>query len=477
VGTYDGAANVWTFTSTRTVTPPNSPSLTQTVAVQFVKVSGGTITPLAPTTGYDSDNADFDRPGSDTARIVVTLSYRVRNQTENVTLETLMSKVQVEAPKVEASGSITGVSTSGVAFQDGDIAGVATEILSVVGRASTSFREITDSTSQATADPLEVTERRISDSSNLQTPAPAGGNTSASVPNSATGTSQTSTAFVPAGTMSSVNAPSAAIASWCTGEGTCSSTSEARVSANHSQFPEGKGSFAARDFLLNARDPLEATPHRVLTIGVATGEIDQRGTTTSVAVDTLLTLTNVKVWGSTSFVSNPRYEGTVIIDSLSLEVDGTASNAASTNKVVWSILGLRVWNPNQINVDATIGGYGTSYNFGFNSSCGQWTGIPPGEPGHSCAAPFENPNPVVIPNAYAGVSGGQAATSLSIVAGATLQEKFADASQGISNANSSQKSVLTITTRDDVSGAAALEPSNITLGAASATVSFITHEH
>jgi hypothetical protein len=320
---------------------------------------------------------------------------------------------------------------------------------------------------------VRITERRTDNSNNVQAVMPTGGGSTATVPNSTTGNIQTQTSFLAGGSMSSVNFPSATIASWCTTEDDdCQSSSAARVSTNHIQLPEGKTSLTARTLQVNARDQLEAASHRVLTTTSVTGDVEQRSTTNESRVTSTVTIGNLKVWGSTAFVANPRYEGTVIIDQLQLTVLSIAGSSSSANSVVWRIDNLRVWDPNKLNADGTIGGYGTSYTFGFDSSCGQWISNPAG-----CGPPMENPNPVVIPAAYSGVSGGQAATSLSIVTGATVQERTSDPGQGIGSANTSQKSVITITTREDVTGAAALEPSITTLGSATATVSYVKHVH
>jgi hypothetical protein len=85
---------------------------------------------------------------------------------------------------------------------------------------------------------------------------------------------------------------------------------------------------------------------------------------------------------------------------------------------------------------------------------------------------------VVIPVAYQGTDAdGNPGTSLVIVAGATVQDTQADASQGVSSASAGQQNVLSISTRDDIAGAAVLEPSLAGLGAANSSVSYVSHSH
>ena len=480
-GRYDPTASVWTYTSTSTATKPKAPTFTVKAALQFVTAQpDGGLAPVQPGASYNSNAANQDRPPSDTLKIVVTVSYTQLGKARTVTLDTLATRVKQQAPKVEASGSITALELAGVGFQDGDVGGVAAEIVARFGSASSQYREITESTSQASARPIEVEERRADTSANVQSPLPSG-SASASVPNSTTGNSQTSNLTLPAGTMASTNAPSAVIASWCSDGGACQANAQSQVSTTHFLTPEGRATLTGRSLLVNARDSLQTAPNRVLQAGEVTGSVEQRSTSTESRVTTTMTLRDMKVWASTSFLANPRYEGTVLIDELTLNVQSRAGTTISQNVVDWQILGLRVWDPNKVNANLTIGGYGETYNFGFDNDCvvggGQWTSIPPGQPGHSCQAPAENPNPVVIPTAYQGTSGGQTVTSLQIVAGATIQESTLDATTGVSSANTSQKSVITIITREDITGAAALEPSITTLGSASATVSYIEHEH
>jgi hypothetical protein len=63
------------------------------------------------------------------------------------------------------------------------------------------------------------------------------------------------------------------------------------------------------------------------------------------------------------------------------------------------------------------------------------------------------------------------------VAGVTVREANTDPANGISNASVAQKNILSITTRDDLAGAVALEPMLLGVGDTNASVSYIIHEH
>jgi hypothetical protein len=68
-------------------------------------------------------------------------------------------------------------------------------------------------------------------------------------------------------------------------------------------------------------------------------------------------------------------------------------------------------------------------------------------------------------------------TSLSIVAGVTVRDSQVDAAAGTASASVAQKNILSITTRDDVTGATPLEAMLVGVGDASADASYIVHEH
>jgi hypothetical protein len=157
-----------------------------------------------------------------------------------------------------------------------------------------------------------------------------------------------------------------------------------------------------------------------------------------------------------------------------------AGATSSSTAVEWAVTGLRVWDPELVNPDDTIGGYLGPWTFGFISSCGGWVDDPDlcGPDRTDGLDPFQNPNPVVIPAAYVGTApDGDEGLSLGIAAGATVRESDADASTGVSNASVGQKNVLSITLRNDITGAEALVPMVVGLGDANASITYIAHEH
>jgi hypothetical protein len=241
---------------------------------------------------------------------------------------------------------------------------------------------------------------------------------------------------------------------------------------------------AAHDFLLNARGPLELAPHAVIQIGEVDGTVEQTSTITSAHAEATGVIEDVTIWASTSFGSDPDYEGTVTIDRISVEVESDASTSAATTHVHWRVDDLRVWDPDLVvegdddDDEDEIGGYLGPWTFGFDHDCGGWVGLPQPAPGDPRCGNFTNPNPVVIPVAYQGVdANGDPGTSLVIVAGATVQDAEADASQGVSSASAGQQNVLSISTRDDIAGAVDLEPMLAGLGAADSSVSYVSHSH
>jgi hypothetical protein len=171
------------------------------------------------------------------------------------------------------------------------------------------------------------------------------------------------------------------------------------------------------------------------------------------------------------------FNGVLLIRSLHVDAEVVASTTTATTAINWTVENLRVWDPA---ANSGLGDYGPSYSFGMIATCGGWVGNPAqcGPARTDGKAPFENPNPVVIPNSYAGTdSSGAAGSSLSIVAGVTVREANADPANGISNASVAQKNILSITTRDDLTGAVALEPMLLGVGDTNVSVSYITHEH
>jgi type II secretory pathway pseudopilin PulG len=485
VGTYDSTAGVYAFTSTDTLVRAGV-TYTRATTVQLVAInSDGTLSIQAPVAGYDSNIADQDDPGPRAARVAVTVSFVSQGQPRSVTLQTVIAGTKNEQPKVEAGASVTGAQISGVTFQDGDpaeVAGaVAADILAQMGLADLNFREVTGPSSQASADPLEVTERRPDTNDTLQT-GPSNGSVSATVPNSTDGNTQVvPSPLVPltAGEMRTINESplptKAIIAAW--GQPSPQASAEARVSFQHSQNPESRAVVASDDFLLNARDLLELSPLAVIQIGAVDGTVEQTSTITSAHALATVVVQDVTIWASRSFGSDPDYEGTVRIERISVEVESDASTSAGTTHVHWRVDDLEVWDPDLDPPGPQVGGYVGPWTFGFDHDCGGWVGTQPPVGDPACGN-FTNPNPVVIPAAYQGTGpDGQPATSLVIVAGATVQESEADASLGTASASAGQQNVLSISTRDDIAGAVRLEPMLAGLGAASTNVSYVSHSH
>ena len=473
-GAYDGTAGVYAFTSTESLVRAGV-TYTRATTVQLAAInSDGTLGIQAPVTGYDSNIADQDDPGPRAAKVAVAVSFTSQGQARSVTLQTIVANTKNETPKVVASASVVGAQISGVTFQDGDTAGaVTTDILAQLGVANLNFREVTGPSAQSTADPLEITERRADNNNPVQV-GPGAGSVAATAPNSTTGNTQvvpSPATPLTAGNMLTVN-PSplskVVIAAW--GAPNPQASAEARVSFQHSQNPESRAVVATDDFLLNARDTLQLAPNAVIQIGAVDAFVDQTSTTTSAHTRANAVIEDVTIWASMSFGADPDYEGTVRIGRISVEVESDASTSAATTHVHWRVDNLRVWDP-----DAS--GYVGPWTFGFDHDCGGWVGSQP-SPGDPACGNFVNPNPVVIPVAYQGTAAdGQPGTSLVIVAGATVQDTQADASQGVSSASAGQQNVLSISTRDDIAGAAILEPMLAGLGAADSSVSYVSHSH
>jgi type II secretory pathway pseudopilin PulG len=499
-GAYNGTANVWTFTTTQSTTQDGRTYQVET-ALQFVRpLDNGTLEPEAPIAGYQSDQASVDEPATGAVRAVVTVSRTVAGQPRTVRLESVISSSASSQPSVEATGSLLGAQVSGLTFQDGEPAagGVAAEILAEVAKAQTAFREVAESTSQASSDPLQIVERDPVTGVSIQPEGPTTGQTSASVPNSTTGTTQARSVSISGGTFPSLNG-TGAIAGW-DGESP-SSTAEARVSLIHTLNPEGKTTVESDDVEINARNPLDLVPLRMVTLGRITGSVEQTSTTTQSRVRSVVDIDPegdgdddddegdpaVAVVATRQFNLNNDFEGVLLIGSLHVDAEAIAGTITASTSVNWTVSGLRIWDPD---ANQGQGAYGPSYTFGFDSTCGGWeddptTGAFEGPSTGRCGVtrvdqtkqPFENPNPVIIPAAYAGTdNAGAPATSLSVVAGITVRDTQPPAN-GVASAAVAQKNILAITTREDVAGAVQLESMLLGLGDANVNVSYIDHEH
>jgi prepilin-type N-terminal cleavage/methylation domain-containing protein len=482
-GAYDGTANVWTFTTTQTLTADGRPFQVQT-ALQFVSpLDTGALQPLAPLPGYNSNAANVDEPAGNAVRAVVTASRTAGAQTRSQSLETVISQAEEDRPSVEASGSVLGAQVSGLSFQDGDGAGgVAAEILAEVGSGQVSFREVAESTSQASSDPVQIVERDPVTGVSIQPDAPTGpqsGESSASVPNSTDGTVQVDAAPPgPAGVYGSLNG-TGSIASW----DAPASSSAARVSLVHTLNPEGVTALSADDVQINSRQVGDLVPVRMVFLDEVTGSVEETSTTVQARVRSEVDISEgnlgegVQVVATRQFNPNPLFNGVMVIRSLHVDAEVVAGATSATTAINWTVENLRVWDPD---LNAGLGGYGPSYSFGMIAGCGGWVGNPAdcGPLRTDGKADFENPNPVVIPSAYGGTdNNGQPASSLSIVAGVTVREANTDPANGISNASVAQKNILSITTRDDLAGAVSLEPMLLGVGDTNVSVSYIVHEH
>jgi Tfp pilus assembly protein PilV len=509
---YDGTADVWTFTTTETPLVREGKDFIRSTTVQFVGVQDdGTLTPRPPKDGYASDVADADEPGAQAVKLTVNLGWTSQGQSRGVTLDTVIHNIRRGVPNVEASGSVLAGQLSGVVFHDGINAaeGTTAEVLATVGEASTSFREVTGSESDATADPIDVVERNPINGVLLQPEAPTEGAAASSVPNTTDGNSAIDNGSLSAGSVSSL-AGVGALAGW----GSSSTATEANVSALHTLNPEGEASVNVAGFIVTSRDPNDAQdepPLRMFELGGVAGTVEERSTTSQVTVDSSVDLTTipasgsdparpaVTVWASEAFeTGNPdEYQGVVTIESLEVDARAVASTTGASTAVDWRVNGLRVWDPEEPSTGPgdLPGGYSVAFNFGFDSTCGGWEDDPatPGieDPaGGRCGAtrvdqtkaPTENPNPVVIPAAYVGDDDDgdpttPPPTSLSIVAGVTVRDFRFDPVAGTASASVGQKNILSITTRQDVTGATPLSPMLVGVGDASADASYIVHEH
>ncbi|MGH2546227.1 MAG: type IV pilus modification PilV family protein [Actinomycetota bacterium] len=480
-GAYDGTANVWTFTTTQTVTADGRDFQVQT-ALQFVAaLDTGALQPLAPLAGYNSNAINVDEPAGNAVRADVTVSRTSGGQPRSQSLETVISQAEEDRPSVEASGSVLGAQVSGLSFQDGDGGGgVAAEVLAEVGQGQVAFREVAESTSQASSDPVQIVERDPVTGVSIQPDGPSAGESSSSVPNSTTGTVQSTSGSNAFGVFGSLNG-TGVIASWDLASP--ASTSDARVSLVHSLNPEGRTAVRANNVQINSREVGDLVPLTMVFVDEVTGSVEQTSTTVQARVRSEVDINEgntgegVQVVATRQFNPNPLFNGILLIRSLHVDAEVVAGTTSATTAINWTVENLRVWDPN---LNAGLGGYGPSYSFGMISTCGGWVDDPDdcGPDRTDGKAPFENPNPVIIPNAYAGTdNNGAPATSLSIVAGVTVREANTDPANGISNASVAQKNILSITTRDDLAGAVALEPMLLGMGDTNASVSYIIHEH
>ncbi|MGH2650305.1 MAG: type IV pilus modification PilV family protein, partial [Actinomycetota bacterium] len=275
-GTYDATANVWAFTTDETPLVVEGKDFLRATTVQFVTVQDdGTIQPQQPEVPYQSDLADADSPATQSVKVTVTVAWTSQGQNRSVSLDTIIHNIRRGVPNVEASGSVLAAQVSGVEFHDGLLPdeGVTAEILATVGEASTSFREVTGSESDASADPLDVVEREPISGTLVQAEQPADPNTGAtasSVPNSVSGNLSSDQAFLSAGTFPSLNTVGA-IAAW--GVGDPSADTQAQVSTLHTLNPEGRAAVAIDGFEVNSREPGDGPlpPTRVLRLGSVAG--------------------------------------------------------------------------------------------------------------------------------------------------------------------------------------------------------------
>ena len=486
---YDGTAGTWSYTTTETIERPDAPDFTRRVTTQFiVATSAGGISPRAPRAGYDSNSATADEPATDAVKVVVTIGWTEAGEPRSIALDTVIARIEQEEPKVEASASTLAAQISGVTFQEGDAPGGPAELRVNVGDARLAFREVTGSTAQASSDPIQVVEADPATNVPLQPEGPTDGQTAATAPNSTTGNAQVVSANLAAGTVSTVDAPDGqsppVIAAW--GGASPSSTSASRVSALHNQNPESRAEVRANTILVNSRDAGEVE-EPVLQLGSVLGVVEQSSTAApgsstgaavalaSVDVQPVGALPGVTIRGAPQFAGDARFEGVITIQSMHVDVESEAGSTTSSTVVNWRVDGLRVWDPQLDQPDGSVGGYAGPWTFGMRADCGGWVDDPNlcGPNRTDDKAQFENPNPVLIPPAYA--SGDE--VSLSIVAGVTVQDKAANPSVGVSSASAGQKNILAITLRDDIQGAQPLEPMFVGLGDVSASVSYVGHGH
>jgi prepilin-type N-terminal cleavage/methylation domain-containing protein len=523
-GSYDAAANEWDFTTTETPLVVEGKDFLRATTVQFVSVQDdGTIQAQQPEAGYQSDVASADSPASQSVKVTVTVSWISQGQGRSVELDTIIHNIRRGVPSVEASGSVLAAQLSGLEFHDGLLPddGVTAEILATVGEASTSFREVTGSESDASADPLDVIEREPVTGNLVQPEQPAAPNTGAtasSVPNTVSGNLAADTVGLSPGTMSPLNDTGSvgAIAGW--GSANPSADTQARVSTLHSQNPEGRAKVTLNGFEVNSREPGDGPlpPTLALRLGRVDGLVTQQSTTTDVQVDSSMALNTipaaapkpaipaVAVWATRSLPINEDFKGVVTIAGLEVNVSASASATSADTAFDWRVVGLRVWDPEQPPtgpLDPLEGGYNGPFTFGFDSTCGGWEDDPttavvedpistgPTDPVRCGAtrvntslAPGDNPVPGQIPCAYfePGNCAPGEPSSLSIVAGVTVFDEQTDPAIGSSTASIAQKNILSITTQEVPGGEPPLMqlvPMLVGVGDASADASFITHEH
>jgi hypothetical protein len=516
-GSYDAAANEWDFTTTETPLVVEGKDFLRATTVQFVSVQdNGSIQAVQPEAGYQSHEptpATPDTPATQSVKVTVSVSWTSQGQARSVSLDTIIHNIRQGVPNVEASGSVLAAQVSGVEFHEGGAPGegITAEILASIGEASTSFREVTGSESDASADPIDVLERELVTGALVQPEQPAdpnSGATASSVPNTVSGNVASALVGLSAGTVSSEPPGVGAIAGWRSSNP--SAATRAEVSTLHPVGPEGQAAVTVNAFQVNAhpRDDAAQPPLMVFQLGSVAGLVEEQSTTTQVEVDSSMSLSTIPatetasavpaatVWATRAFASNPDFRGIVTIDSMEVDVTARASATTASTSVDWRVNGLRVWDPEQLPTELgdDFGGYNGPFTFGFDSTCGGWednplTPILVESPATGFCGltrfdqtlqPTDNPRPGQIPCAYfqPGNCAPGAPSSLSIVAGVTVREPpQIDAAAGSAAASVAQKNILSITTQDVPKALVQLEPMLVGLGDASADASYITHEH
>ena len=505
-GAYDPTAGEWAFTTTETPLVVEGKDFIRSTTVQFVAVQDdGSIQARQPEAGYQTNVATADAPATQSVQVTVTVSWTSQGQNRSNSLDTIIHNIRRGVPNVEASGSVLAAQISGIEFHDGLLPdnGVTAEVLATVGEASTSFREVTGSESDASADPLDVIEREPVSGNLIQPEQPAAPNSGAaasSVPNTVSGNTSSESVGLSADVLPSFNGVGA-IAGW--GSSNPSAATQARVSTLHTLNPEGSTVVNLNGFEINSREPNDGArpPTLVLRLGSVAGQVGQQSTTTDVRVNSSMALSTIPpdgakpavpaaaVWASRTIPLNSDYKGVVTIAGLEVNASASASATSADTAVDWRVVGLRVWDPDQPPTSITDlpGGYNGPFTFGFDSSCGGWEDDPStpaledpdaGRCGatrvNTSLAPGDNPVPGEIPAAYVGDDGSS--LSLSIVAGVTVRDAQTDPTIGSSTASIAQKNILSITTQE-APGAVPLVPMLVGVGDASADTSYIVHEH
>src|ERR687892_1748923 len=344
-GAYDPTAGEWAFTTTETPLVVEGKDFIRSTTVQFVAVQDdGSIQARQPEAGYQTNVATADAPATQSVQVTVTVSWTSQGQNRSNSLDTIIHNIRRGVPNVEASGSVLAAQISGIEFHDGQLPdnGVTTEVLATVGEASTSFREVTGSESDASADPLDVIEREPVSGNLVQPEQPAAPNSGAaasSVPNTVSGNTSSESVGLSPGVLPSLNGVGA-IAGW--GSSTTSAGTQAQVSTLHTLTPEGSSVVNLNGFEINSREPDDGIlpPTLVLRLGSVAGQVEQQSTTTEVRVNSSMVLSTIPpdgakpavpaaaVWASRTIPLNPDYKGVVTIAGL--EVNASASGSATS---------------------------------------------------------------------------------------------------------------------------------------------------